>query len=249
MTVAWIAGFVPWLYAWRGNRGWSLFHALHWALLGWLAWGYAIAAEGGAEARFVALCLTGAAGVAVLGARRPHVWAWDFVVLGLIAVMVLPLLETWLIGVTSLDGLRRFFLVATLAIAVVNYVPTRLALGAIALGGGCGGLLYESLSGTTGMQTLASAAVLSAPWLAWLGKMLPTPRSPVDRAWLAFRDRYGLVWSQRVREQFNAAAKNHGWPVALGWSGMQRWQEGKTGLDEIEAALKGLLQRFSGPAQ
>jgi hypothetical protein len=39
--------------------------------------------------RYLALCLTGCVGVAVLGARRPGVGAWDFVLLGLLAVLLL----------------------------------------------------------------------------------------------------------------------------------------------------------------
>ena len=42
---------------------------------------------------YTALSLTGCAGVAVLGARRPGVGPWNFVLLGLLAVMLLPLAE------------------------------------------------------------------------------------------------------------------------------------------------------------
>src|SRR2546423_30545 len=89
--------------------------------------------------RYLALCLTGCAGVAVLGARRPHVGAWNFVVLGLLAVMLLPLLETVIAGAPSLDVLRVLFLSATLGVGMLNYLPTRLAPAAVLAAFGCAG--------------------------------------------------------------------------------------------------------------
>jgi hypothetical protein len=72
--------------------------------------------------------------------------------------------------------------------------------------------------------------------------------SEVDRIWLSFRDRYGLVWGQRMREQFNAAATHAGWPVRLHWRGL-RMQSGaavsEARLDkEIVATLRALFKRF-----
>lgn len=246
MTIVWIAGLWPWLIAWRANRAWSLFHALHWSLLAWLSWGYAICVEDGPEATLIALCMTGAAGVAVLGARRPHLLAWNFVVLGLLGVMLLPMVEAWLLGVSSLDGLRRVFLFATLAISVVNYVPTRLGLGALSFGVGCGLLLYESVAGNPEFRGAAQMAVLLAPLLAWLPLELGAASSPLDRTWRAFRDRYGLVWGQRVREQFNASAKHRCWPIVLTWRGFVESEAvGDETRLEIAATLEGLLRRFN----
>src|SRR5205823_3045479 len=84
--------------------------------------------------RYLALCLTGAAGVAVLGARRPHAGAWNLVVLGLLAIMLLPLGEHLVVGTPPLDGLRAFFLAATLTVGILNYVPTAVAIPALLLG-------------------------------------------------------------------------------------------------------------------
>src|SRR6266550_3512002 len=101
-------GLYPLLIAWRANRRTSLGHAIAWGIAALLAWSAALlgadADQLGVEpVRYLALCLTGCAGVAVLGARRPHVVAWNFVVLGLFAVMALPLVETRIIGTHSLD--------------------------------------------------------------------------------------------------------------------------------------------------
>src|SRR5439155_7670139 len=141
-----LIGFYPLLRAWWANRQTSLFQALNWVLAAWLAWILTVlfsdpsgAARPLDPTRYLALCLTGCAGVAVLGARRPHVGAWNFVVLGLLAVMLLPLLETVIAGAPSLDLLRVLFLSATLAVGVLNYLPTRLAPAVVLVALGCAG--------------------------------------------------------------------------------------------------------------
>ena len=53
-----------------------------WAGGAWAAW-VATTWAPGPLATYLALCLSACAGVAVLGARRPGVTAWNFVVAGL----------------------------------------------------------------------------------------------------------------------------------------------------------------------
>src|SRR5438552_12944159 len=119
----------PLARAWRANQGTTLRHALVWAYAGWVAWGAGFLLSelrpGGAVTpiRYVALCLTGCAAVAVLGARRPGVTAWNFVVLAQLAVLLLPLAEG--LGNLHLDSLWLIFLGGTLAIGILNYLPTR----------------------------------------------------------------------------------------------------------------------------
>jgi hypothetical protein len=76
----------------------------------------------------------------------------------------------------------------------------------------------------------------------------PVPRSEFDQVWLDFRDRYGLVWAQRLREQFNASAAHSDWPVVLRWTGL-RFTPGTRPPDrqELEAMLdnlRALMKRF-----
>src|SRR5687767_287481 len=97
-ALATLAGTVPLLKAWRANRNTTLVHSLCWAAAAWVAWGAALVwgdeSPGEDPLRLLALFLTGAAGAAVFGARRPIVGAWNFVVLGLLCVLLLPLAET-----------------------------------------------------------------------------------------------------------------------------------------------------------
>ena len=123
--------------AWWANRRTSLEHAVVWARAAWLAWLLAFAFGGdGALGRYIALSLTGCAGVAVLGARRPHVGAWNFVVASLLAVLLLPVAQGW--GKPALSLPYLAFLGATVAFGWLNYLPTRLLPAALLFGIGAG---------------------------------------------------------------------------------------------------------------
>jgi hypothetical protein len=253
-----VAGLLPLALALGANRGTSLLHAVVWASIAWLSWGVAFllndADHAGMQAgRYCALCLTGAAGVAVLGARRPHVSAWNFVVLGLLAVMLLPLVETRIIGTHSLDGLRVFFMAGTIAVGIVNYLPTRLAPAAF-LSMLIGGAEITLLGAPHWMPGRGEGVIFdllltSVPWVAWICLLKKDgDRTDFDRLWLNFRDRWGLVWSQRVREQFNHAAEHAGWPVRLSWRGLlqEKNEPALTPADQEKfvATLAKVLQRF-----
>jgi hypothetical protein len=250
-----LTGAYPLWRAWQANRRTSLFQAINWASAAWVAWGGTMAADltslgtGNPTAGYVALCLTGCAGVAVLGARRPGVGAWNFVLVGLLAVMLLPLAQRLFIQGPALDALQVFFLVATVAVGIVNYLPTRLAPAALLLGLACATHILV-LTDLLERDTLVSWWLLAlTPWLAlarW--RLRPPPPSEFDQVWLDFRDRFGFLWGQRMREQFNRAAANAGWPVILRWQGLRLVRgavlpERKV-QEEIVATLRALLQRF-----
>jgi hypothetical protein len=201
---------------------------------------------------YVALCLTGGVGVAVLGARRPGAAAWNFVVLGLLAVEMLSLFEG--LNQFRTSPLRIVFLSITLAIAVGNYLPTRLA-GAAVVGGLA---VLPDLLMVAGPTKWTSELMMAAhcgrgalalvPWLARfsVGKRAGGS-SELDQMWRSFRDRYGFLWAQRLREQFNRSAANAGWPVRLTWTGLRSavgQPADDTFQDEARRTLQALLRRF-----
>jgi hypothetical protein len=252
------AAYPLWL-VWRANRHTTLIHAVSWAIAAWAAWGGAIglsipagSCAGLETARLVALALSGCAGVAVLGARRPGVGAWNLVVLGLAAVMLLPLVERALAAEQPLDPIRVVFLCSTLAVGILNYLPTRLGPAAVLLALGYSLEAWALLSREAAAKEFATTGWLClglAPWfglLCW--RMQRAPGAAFDQVWLDFRNRFGLVWGQRVREQFNRAAINAGWSVHLYWQGLclmnepGSLQEGQE--EEMLRTLRALLQRF-----
>jgi hypothetical protein len=77
----------------------------------------------------------------------------------------------------------------------------------------------------------------------------PAPASELDRLWVAYRDRFGLVWGQRMCEQFNRAAANAGWSVVLGWQGLRAAGAGTPpSTAQALATLQAVLKRF-GPEE
>jgi len=253
LIVAMIAGLWPLCRAWVALRRTSMAHALLWAIAAWMSWILAIALgdidQRGLEPwRFCALALSGCAGVAVLGARRPHVMAWNFVVLGLWAVLMAPLVESWFHETAAGGALRPFFLGATIAVGVLNYLPTRFGPAALLMffvGLAQVLMLYapDWLPGSAA-PILFMALLSLVPWVAWMCLARRGERTDFDRLWLGFRDRWGLFWSQRVREQFNAAARNHHWPVRLFWQGLGREPKGSIDPQAALATLRAILQRF-----
>jgi hypothetical protein len=260
-----LTGAYPLWQSWRANRRTSLFQAINWTIAAWVAWGGMMAADlsaggtpGHPAASYVALCLTGCAGVAVLGARRPGVGAWNFVLIGLVAVMFLPLAEKFLIQGPALGPLQIFFLAATGTVGIGNYLPTRLAPAALLVG------LAFALQILTLTEKLVPNPALSwwllalAPWVGFARwRLRPPPLSEFDQIWLDFRDRFGFLWGQRMREQFNRAAAHAGWPVVLRWQGLRLLRGAALPEPavqaEIVATLRALLQRFGerqppGPA-
>jgi hypothetical protein len=196
--------------------------------------------------------------VAVLGARRPGVAAWDFVILGLLAVLLLFLAEGAAVGgELQLGPVRTTFLVLTLTVGIANYLPTRMAPAAFLLGLGCGGELWELVQHARGghappfVRAYADLMILCVPPTAAACRLLArTGGGEVDRLWRAFRDDFGMIWALRLREQFNRAAANAALPLELGWSGLRP----PTGTQEPDAhaegaalaLLRALLKRF-GP--
>jgi hypothetical protein len=259
--LVYLSGVYPLVRAGWTVRQTSLAHAWTWAALAWLAWGLVLALAPMVDAatlhagRYLGLCLIGCAGVAVLGARRPGVAAWNFVVLGLLAVLLLAWAEEFLIGAdVPIGGIRAVFLAGTLAVAILNYLPTRLGLAALLLAAGCALEMWTLLD----LATVAASAdrlpwtgacfglASWAGWAAWRGQGRPT--AEIDRLWQEFRDSYGLVWGQRLREQFNRAAANAGWPVELSWHGLQATPRAGSITPELQSAaletLRALLKRF-----
>ena len=246
-----VTGFCPWWRAWRANRETSLRHALLWAGAAWLAWTAARALPGLGEERglYLALSLSGCAGVAVLGARRPGVGAWNFVVVGLLAVLLLPVAQG--LGEPRPEPAQLAFLAVTLAVALGNYLPTRLAPAVVVLGGAWGIALARLVGAAAPrLEWLGDGLLVAGPWVAWAAcRVGPRPATEFDRVWFTFRDRFGLVWGQRSRDQFNRAAANAGWPVVLTWHGLRPAGNDVPALpDGALATLHAVLKRF-GPEE
>jgi hypothetical protein len=252
-----LTGFYPWMKGWRNVKKSSLSHALAWTCLAWLSWAAVMGplplsmVHSPLSIRYLALCLTACAGVAVLGARRPHVGAWNFVVAGLLMVLALPLLENLVLGSRPIGPVRIGFLAVTLLVVLGNYLATSFGPAAILACLGCTGEMWVLLAGDDvpqGVTIGSNALVAMVPWVGWVcWNWRRQPPSELERRWLDFRDRFGTMWSLRIREQFNNAAEHAGWPVVLTWNGSAprtlEIQENKADTDMV-AGFRSLIRRF-----
>jgi hypothetical protein len=170
-------------------------------------------------------------------------------------VLAVPLVENTMLGTPLVDPLRGFFIIGTLAVAGLNYLPTRFGLATLIVAGACAGEFLELNAQATNPDELPLFRGFShwlvpvACWVAWISKRKDIRSYALfDRNWLQFRDSFGMMWAQRVREQFNRAAANAGWPVILRWSGLRKTSRSAalTDADQtaIVAMLRSLLSRF-----
>jgi hypothetical protein len=75
-------------------------------------------------------------------------------------------------------------------------------------------------------------------------------RTRLERLWFWFRDLWGVVWALRTLERFNRTAELKGWPVRLGWYGLDPVagslaEEPLQVPPEAEPTLRGLIRRFA----
>lgn len=208
------------------NARTSLLHAASWALAAAVTWcvlglSQVELASSNSPWFWIAFGMTAAPVVALLGARRPTVAAWNFVVVGFLATLLFPVLSNQLIGSDLATPFQFFFLGFTLLVGVVNYLPTRLMPAALLFAVGCSGLLlHDAVWPHTLSLDFHAACLLLSPAVGMMLLRGKRSADPFDDLWLRFRDRYGWLWAQRARDQFNHAARNAGWPVQLGWRGL-----------------------------
>jgi len=196
--------------------------------------------------------------VALLGAKRPQDRAWQWIVFSLLVVVALPGAAAALRGGGPgwLHPAWKGFICLLLAAQTLNFLPTRFAVASLLflLAQAC--LLSQPLFGRTLAPYWQPRAGLiftvAAVGLAWCLALLPRRASGVERLWLDFRDMFGVLWSLRVAERFNASARHWGWPVHLRWNGLELPAAGCRGTcgdtsgiaADIERHLRGLLLRF-----
>lgn len=191
--------------------------------------------------------------VALFGAKRPQAWAWQFIVLSLVGILILPAIEVHLRGTLEPDiqGLRAAFMWLLPLCGLANYVATRFAIVAtIATVGQC--LLVWTVTHHLTDQHVDRWLFLAALWsclaaclLGWLVAAVPrssvrNQETPLQRQWFSFRNAYGAVWALRVAQRVNRMAQERGLRGALDW-----WTA--EGEAAFEREVISLLRSFLSP--
>jgi hypothetical protein len=241
---------------WRRLRETTFFAAACWGAVAFLAVGYACISPAGDDpyVRYTVAVLLVAPTLALLGAKRPQNGAWQFIVLTLVGVLLLPVAQGLAFGDDRphVHLLFRWVILTHIVVGTVNYLPTRFVGPACCFGAAQFLAAQEFLpfampltSTPWAVLGLLVAAFSIASFLVCRGCALPPG---LDRVWRDFRDAYGLVWGVRIAERLNASALKHGWPVEFTWGGMLVKSESGTLDDElrhrIERELRSHLRRF-----
>jgi hypothetical protein len=248
----------------------TLASAWHWTLAALAAWAGIEIAAGLASVqpaaswlpalRLAAVALSFCPVVSLIGAKRPQHAAWNFVVVSLWGIVSLPAAEALLLQrgpQLEMGAARGWFLWVLIALAPINFVPTRFWLAALLAAAGQVvamsphlALIRRPLVAQSSSAGLLLCIVgLVAAWHA--SRRQAAALVAYDRLWLDFRDTFGLFWALRVQERVNAAARQFGWEFELAWAGFVRRADGQR-LEAIDPAiertlrttLRGLLRRF-----
>lgn len=212
-----LSSAIPLGWACWANRRTSLIYAMIWTVFAWASW-LMTALTLSRELEYLALCLSACALMCVPGARRPGHSAWNIVMAGLLVLLLLPLGESLIFDAPiRLGAFRISFLSALLGMGLVNYLPTRNGLSALILAFAFAVAIKQLMEGRPVAPKFAALPAI-AVWAAILCPLgVWHTKSRCDRLWKIFRDRFGLLWAERIREQFNRAASNAKLGVELDW--------------------------------
>jgi hypothetical protein len=213
--------------------------------------------------RYAAVASTFCPIMAVLGSKRPQNRGWQWIVLSLWIVLLVPAGHA--LAAPSgqrleLSEIWRGMLIVLVAMELLNYLPTRFALLAVLATVGQALLLAPYLLSRETSELAAGSGLLMI-LIAGLGALLSARRrglkaaevnrsGPIEyleRRWFAFRDGWGAFWGLRILQRVNQTAELSGWHVRLHWS--QGFVGETSAIDEaatahIEQTFDSLLRRF-----
>lgn len=243
-----------------GAWGWSLAALVAWAGTELAAAMSLISGETIEPLRLSAIALSFCPIVAVLGAKRPQHTAWNFVVVSLWAIVMLPAAENFFLHSgqkLTLGDARAWFLWILILLGPLNYVPTRfcvpaflLAMGQVIALSPYLALIHRPLVRAPVMAGLL--LVVFALVVAWLfSRRSEIGLTNYDRVWRDFQNHFGLLWSLRVQERVNSLAQQNKWNAELTPNGFYPLsnENDTQRLDpamesEFRSSLRGLLRRF-----
>lgn len=187
---------------------------------------------GAGAARYTACTATVCPLMALLGAKRPQSRAWFAIVAALWMILAMPAFFAAAYNPRSggvwLDPVRSSFLFVLILIGFFNWLPTRAAPAHVLQALGQIGMLApflprDPLAPQGALVGLLGLALYAAGVIVWnpLGGSRRGASRPLNRAWLDFRDAYGLVWGVRVLDRFNYEGVRQGWKIRLGWLGLR----------------------------
>jgi hypothetical protein len=245
---------------WPVVRGTTLVGPWMWLGLSLAVLPFGLAADN--SWRLLLAALTVCPSMALLGAKRPQDKAWHFVVATFWLILALPGLQAMVMGKSGeldVHSVRSWLIAVTIVFGVLNSLFSRYWPCVLLAGLGqvlllCPALPWKPCPGEAvwawGLASYAAAVVLAV----LLGRAPRRRDASLDRLWGEFREAYGLVWTLRVAERINHAARMNGWGITAGWSGI-RGPHGRLPAEVLDGdqqrafrqSVLNLLRRFARP--
>ena len=198
---------------------------------------------------YVAATATFCPPMALFGAKRPQNQMWQFIVISLWFVLLMPAISHEIArsgGTTlGLDPVRSWFLNILVLMVALNYLPTRFAVSSLLFTSAQVCLLVDFLP-----LTVPLAFCVGAILLVCLKRAPIRNGPPLDRLWRDFRDAFGAVWALRIQQRVNQSAEMYGWKLRLDWHGFTSLDGDSTSPTTEKAVcdnLNNLLRRFVSP--
>lgn len=255
-----LAGLWLWLAATWGG----------WGLAGWA--GMSLDSPGAIDLGWYTVAILSLVPpVAVLGARRPihRTWPW-FVLLPLVGVFAWPAFSAmsrgwppapWTLEEPLLVGYGLVLVMGSgNYLGLRNTVPALLWIAAqLLLVGVLCPATQARLPPAWIVRSSSTLLVAASAWLAsrTVGRRAdsdaPGGAIGFDRAWLDFRETFGIVWTRRVQERFNEGMRLQSQPVRLGMQGLEPVDpQSSTPIEPYarqvaETSLRWLLLKFVDP--
>ena len=240
---------------------WAVFSLLLLGVVELLPWFVALSESTTRALYYVAATAAFCPLMAVLGAKRPQNIGWQFIVVSLWGVFVLPvgeMLVLWQGAELDEGPARRWFAVILLGVGLTNYALTKFGSAALLATVGQTLLSLPHLPFRIAdwpwhfsMGNLCIAlAVLYAFFQTRSGHTPPETDLSQDAdnwngVWRDFRDAFGMVWSLRVMERVNATGKLCNWSDELTWFGFGKSEPiPEEESEERERTMRTLLRRF-----
>lgn len=205
--------------------------------------------------------------VAVLGARRPGVGAWNwFVVLPMIVVLQWPA-----VSAVAMGSIRESFVLPqpmsfgvglVMVMGLGNYFGTRFTAPVLLFGVGPAIILRSLvLPGMKRSPEIADCVIyaniaIAAAAVVFLVRSRPAVhaaeralerRQQLDSIWHDFQQLFGVVWSKRLMDRLNQFAQRENWSGTFGLDGFQL-RDGETSIDDAAVSrIRWVLRRFVDP--
>ena len=208
--------------------------------------------------RLAVACLSICPAIALLGARRPHDGAWQFIVLTFWFVAAMPAGESLVKPdqPISISAARSWFFLGVLLLTFVNHLgSTRWSMmccwAAAQVALFFPYLPFGDATIPDSWRSMAPILMAVAIWLDFRQFQGSRTDSGWQRVWLDYRDYFGALWMLRNSERLNAVAVMYAWEVRIGWNGFVSTADDHLAVDLPESivdafstASRNLLRRF-----